>query len=79
MSDVGKEVTLSSWSQISRNFGVLTFINLSDRYEIIHLVFNIDEDAEVAENADKVNREYSPQVSASDSGIHQIKKLLGSC
>ena len=62
MSHVGKEVTLSGWLQASRNFGGLTFIDLRDRYGITQLVFNQDEQKELAEQANKLGREFVIQV-----------------
>ena len=58
MSDVGKEVTLSGWVQISRDFGALTFVDLRDRYGITQLVFNTEEDAALSEQARKLGREF---------------------
>lgn len=58
ISDVGNEVTLSGWNQISRDLGGLTFVDLRDRYGITQLVFNMDENAELCERARKLGREY---------------------
>ena len=58
MSDVGSEVTLSGWNQISRDFGGMTFVDLRDRYGITQLVFNIEDDAALAEKAGKLGREF---------------------
>ena len=63
ISDVGVEVTLSGWMNTSRDFGSLTFIDLRDRYGITQLVFNIDDDATIAEQARKLGREYVIKVS----------------
>ncbi len=55
---VGQEVTLSGWLQASRNFGGLTFIDLRDRYGITQLVFNQEERKDLAEQANKLGREF---------------------
>jgi len=58
MSHVGEEVTLSGWLQASRDFGGMTFIDLRDRYGITQLVFNMEDDGELCEQARKMGREY---------------------
>lgn len=58
IEDVGKEVILSGWLQASRDFGGMTFIDLRDRYGITQLVFNTDDNNELAERAQKLGREY---------------------
>jgi len=54
----GNEVTLSGWVQKKRDFGGMTFIDLRDRYGITQLVFNMDDDADLCENARKLGREF---------------------
>ncbi|MFM2017751.1 MAG: hypothetical protein RL007_1407 [Bacteroidota bacterium] len=63
ISDAGKQVTLSGWVQISRDFGGLTFVDLRDRYGITQLAFNMSTNAELCEQARKLNREFVVQVS----------------
>ena len=58
MSHEGQEVTLSGWVQKSRNLGGLTFVDLRDRYGITQLVFNMDIDADLTEQARKLGREF---------------------
>ncbi|MBX2928351.1 MAG: aspartate--tRNA ligase [Saprospiraceae bacterium] len=58
LSDVGKEVKLSGWVQTGRDFGGLTFIDLRDRYGITQLVFDMDDNAALSEQARKLGREF---------------------
>ncbi len=58
ISDVGQQVILSGWVQISRDLGGLTFVDLRDRYGITQLVFNMDENQSLCELARKLGREF---------------------
>lgn len=62
LSDEGKKVTLSGWVQKGRDLGGLTFIDLRDRYGITQLVFNMDENADLCEQARGLGREFVIQV-----------------
>lgn len=57
-SDCGTPVTLCGWLQRSRDLGGMTFIDLRDRYGITQLVFNMETDAALCEEARKLGREY---------------------
>ena len=57
-SHIGQEVTLSGWVQISRDLGGLTFVDLRDRYGITQVVFNMDDNAALCEQARKLGREF---------------------
>ena len=57
-SHIGQSVTLSGWLQKSRDLGGMTFIDLRDRYGITQLAFNMEENAEVCEQARKLGREF---------------------
>jgi len=61
IANVGEEVTLSGWVQKNRKLGGMTFIDLRDRYGITQLVFD-DSNANLAEVANSVGREYVVQV-----------------
>ncbi len=58
IENAGQVVTLSGWVQASRDFGGLTFIDLRDRYGITQLVFDMEQDSALCENARKLGREY---------------------
>ncbi len=51
-------VTLSGWVQKIRKLGGMTFIDLRDRYGITQLVFDLEKNAELAEAATKLGREF---------------------
>ncbi|MCF8294697.1 MAG: aspartate--tRNA ligase [Bacteroidales bacterium] len=59
---VNQEVTLSGWIQRIRNFGGMTFIDLRDRYGITQLVFDMESNAALCEQARKLGREYVIQI-----------------
>ncbi|MDQ3015756.1 MAG: aspartate--tRNA ligase [Bacteroidota bacterium] len=58
MDHVGTQVTLSGWVQASRDLGGLTFIDMRDRYGITQVVFNMDTDAALCQQARKLGREF---------------------
>ena len=58
IEDTGKSVTLCGWVQRSRDLGGMTFIDLRDRYGITQLVFNMETDPALCNQARKVGREY---------------------
>ena len=58
LGNAGMEVTLSGWVQASRDLGGMTFIDLRDRYGITQLVFNMEEDGALCQQARKLGREF---------------------
>ena len=62
MASAGLEVTLSGWLQRSRDMGGLTFIDLRDRYGITQLVFNMEVNGALCQEARKLGREFVIQV-----------------
>ncbi len=57
-SHAGNEVRLAGWVQRSRDLGGMTFVDLRDRYGITQLVFNMEDNRELCEQARKLGREY---------------------
>lgn len=62
MKNVGQEVLLAGWMQRSRDLGGMTFIDLRDRYGITQLVFNMETNASLCEEARRLGREFVIQV-----------------
>ena len=62
MSKAGQTVTLSGWVQRSRDLGGMTFVDLRDRYGITQLVFNMETNKALCEEARKLGREFVIQV-----------------
>ena len=58
INHVGQEVILSGWVQTTREFGGLIFVDLRDRYGITQLVFDIDTDAVLSDQAKRIGREF---------------------
>ena len=58
LPDQGAKVTLCGWVQRSRDLGGMTFLDLRDRYGITQLVFNMEVDAKLCEEARKLGREF---------------------
>ena len=58
ISDTDRIVTLSGWVQRSRDLGGMTFVDLRDRYGITQVVFNMEVNSELCEQARKFGREY---------------------
>ncbi len=58
LNDKGKTVTLAGWVQRIRNLGGMTFVDLRDRYGITQLVFNMEKDELLCQQARELGREY---------------------
>jgi len=63
MRNEGEEVVLSGWVQKSRDLGGMTFVDLRDRYGLTQLVFNMETDSALCQEARKLGREYVVRVS----------------
>lgn len=57
LTDVGKEITLSGWVNITRDLGGMTFVDLRDRHGITQLVFNMETNSALCLEARKLGRE----------------------
>ncbi|MCC6691280.1 MAG: aspartate--tRNA ligase [Bacteroidia bacterium] len=55
---INTTVTLCGWVQKSRDLGGMTFIDLRDRYGITQLVFNIETNKTLCEQARQLGREF---------------------
>ena len=62
LQNINETVKLAGWLQRSRDLGGMTFIDLRDRYGITQLVFNMDTNKDLCEQARKLGREYVIQV-----------------
>ncbi len=62
LADAGKEVKLAGWVQRIRKMGGMTFVDVRDRYGITQVVFGQDIDAELADKANKLGREFVVQI-----------------
>ncbi len=63
VKNIGNTVTLCGWLHRSRNLGGMTFFDLRDRYGVTQLVFNMDVNAALCENARALSREFVLKVS----------------
>ncbi|MBK8883179.1 MAG: aspartate--tRNA ligase [Bacteroidales bacterium] len=63
MKNEGQDVILSGWVQKSRDLGGMTFVDLRDRYGITQLVFNMETNSALCEQARKFGREFVVQAS----------------
>jgi aspartyl-tRNA synthetase len=62
-TDIGKQVTLAGWVNVTRDHGGVIFIDLRDREGLTQVVFRPEENAEVAKEAHTLRSEDVIQVS----------------
>lgn len=65
LENSGTTVTLSGWVQKARDLGGMTFVDLRDRYGKTQLVFNMETNADLCNQARKLGREFVIKVSGS--------------
>lgn len=58
IEDSGKEVILNGWASTVRNLGGLIFIDIRDRYGITQVIFEPENNPELAEKAKEIKSEY---------------------
>ena len=61
INNLNQNVTLAGWVQKSRDLGGMTFVDLRDRYGITQLVFNSETNKTLADQAQKLGREFVVQ------------------
>src|SRR5256712_4989804 len=62
-ADIGRQVTLAGWVDVSRDHGGVIFIDLRDREGLTQVVFRPEENAEVAKRAHSLRSEDVIEVS----------------
>jgi aspartyl-tRNA synthetase len=62
-TDIGKEVTLAGWVNVTRDHGGVIFIDLRDREGLIQIVFRPEENTQLAKQAHTLRSEDVIQVS----------------
>src|SRR5881397_408989 len=62
-TDIGKEVTLAGWVNVTRDHGGVIFIDLRDREGLTQVVFRPEENAELAREAHTLRSEDVVQIS----------------
>ena len=79
--DIGKEVTLAGWVQVSRDHGGVIFIDLRDREGVTQVVFRPEENAKLAKEAHSLRSEdvieVSGKVAARVPGTENPKLATG--
>jgi aspartyl-tRNA synthetase len=63
LENLGENVTLCGWMQNSRDLGGMTFIDIRDRYGITQLVFNMNDNADLCQQARALGREFVIKIS----------------
>src|SRR5512133_3173075 len=62
-SDVGRQVTLAGWVNVTRDHGGVIFIDLRDRQGLTQVVFRPEENADLAKQAHTLRGEDISRVS----------------
>ena len=79
LSNINQEVTLSGWVQRSRDLGGMTFVDLRDRYGLTQLVFNMEPNSILCEQARKLGREFVISITGivSERSNKNLKMMTG--
>tara|TARA_B100000579_G_scaffold437648_1_gene467964 strand:- start:787 stop:2529 length:1743 start_codon:yes stop_codon:yes gene_type:complete len=75
-SHVGQEVTMCGWVQKSRDLGGMTFVDLRDRYGITQLVFNMETNANLCQQARDLGREFVIKITGKVVNRSSINKEM---
>src|SRR5437016_8662560 len=62
-SDIGRQVTLAGWINVTRDHGGVVFIDLRDREGLTQIIFRPEENAELAKEAHSLRSEDVIEVS----------------
>ena len=73
---VGQEVTMCGWVQKSRDLGGMTFVDLRDRYGITQLVFNMETNANLCQQARDLGREFVIKITGQVISRSSINKEM---
>ena len=73
---VGQEVTMCGWVQKSRDLGGMTFVDLRDRYGITQLVFNMETNANLCQQARDLGREFVIKITGKVISRSSINKEM---
>ena len=79
LENKSQKVTLSGWVQKTRDLGGMTFVDIRDRYGITQLIFNMDTNKSLCDEARKLGREYVIQVigGVEERSNKNLKMLTG--
>ena len=73
---VGQEVTMCGWVQKSRDLGGMTFVDLRDRHGITQLVFNMETNANLCQQARDLGREFVIKITGKVISRSSINKEM---
>ncbi len=74
-SDIGRQITLAGWVNVTRDHGGVIFIDLRDREGLTQVVFRPEENAELAKQAHTLRGEDVIQVSGASPRVCPARKI----